>query len=150
MTPPDFITMAVNTCKKEKDFIRVWNSYGFLEGLEGDIRKNGFLEGLEGDIRKKVARSYYNMCCYLVDKKPNTVTALGFDMCVPLLPIIKRVVSRTEIELKNPKLFLEFCMDYVRDRVDHYEKVSKSCHVDMEAQLCCDIADYAVEIIKES
>ena len=137
MTPPDFITIAVNTCKKEKDFVRVWNSYGFLEGLEGDIRK-------------KVARSYYNMCCYLVDKKPNTMTALGVDMCVSLLPIIRGVVSRTGIELKNPKLFLEFCMDFVRDRVDHYEKVHTLHRIDMEAQLCYDIADYAVEIIKES
>lgn len=138
MMPPDFITMAVNTCKKEKDLCNVWDLYGFLEGLKGDIRK-------------KVARSYYNMCCYLVDKKPNTMTALGVDMCASLLAIIRKVVSRTEIELKNPKLFLEFCMDYVRDRVDHYEKVSKSYSgIDMEAQLCCDIADYAVKIIKES
>lgn len=137
MTPPDFITMAVNTCKKEKDSSHVWELYGFLEGLEGDIRK-------------KVARSYYNMCCYLVDKKPNTITALGVDMCDFFIPIIRRVVSITEIELKNPKLFLEFCMDYVRDRVDHYEKVHTLYRIDMEAQLCCDIADYAVEIIKES
>ena len=137
MTPSYFITMAVNTCKKEKDISHVWESYGFLEGLEGDIRK-------------KVARSYYNMCCYLVDKKPNTMTALGVDMCVSLLPIIRRVVSITGIELKNPKLFLEFCMDYVRDRVDHYEKVHTLYRIDMEAQLCCDIADYAVKIIKES
>ena len=41
-------------------------------------------------------------------------------------------------------------MDFVRDRVDHYEKVHTLHHIDMEAQLCYDIADYAVEIIKES
>lgn len=135
MTAPEYIKRAVYACKMRKDFVGVWDEYGLLDGLHGDVKI-------------MVARGYYNMSCYLVDKEPNTMNALGFDMSVTLLPIIRRVVSKTEVELKNPKSFLEFCMDFVRERVDHYEHITKVANFDMEALICADISDMAIKIIK--
>ena len=133
----DFLRTPVNMNKGREDALYGW-------------RYIGLLEGLSGELEKKVAISYERMAHYLLDKQPNTCCACGVELAVSIFPIIRRVVTGTQKELKNPKHFLDFCMRFANERTDHYENFHKKhLRLDIEAVFTADISDYAIGIIKE-
>ena len=133
----DFLRTPVNMNKGRDDVCYGWRSMGLLDGLSGELEK-------------KVAVSYEKMAHYLLDKHPNTYCACGVELAVTILPIIRRVVTGTQKELKNPKRFLDFCMRFANERADHYENFHKKhLLLDIEAVFAADISDYAIGIIKE-
>lgn len=123
----------------------------------GDIcygwQENGFLRlsNEEKKYREILAISYDKMARFLIEEEPNTITALDFDISSCMIPIIRKVVLDTGECLTDARDFFSFCMEFCREKADHYLKMREMLtnHVfDMETRLCWDIALYAIKIIK--
>ena len=112
----------------------------------------GFLEGLNGKARQVCIESYTKMALYILNENPREINAMGFQMSLTVFPIIRRVVTNEEVlqPLVDPEAFYEFCMQFIAERVDHYEKVMKMSHVDIEAVACREISTEAIRIITDN
>ena len=127
--------------KNNEPYLKFWNDLGLLEGIN------------EPEIRDICALSFERMAQYIINEQPIPYNALGFDMSTPLFPIIRRVVTDNKVRqpLTDPEAFYNFCIDYVRDKADHFQKVIEiHPHIDIEAQICLEISEEAVRIISES
>ncbi len=120
--------------------IKFWKRINFLDGIRDPI------------LASKCAVSYTRMAQYVFGpEEPCTITAIpGLELEVTSLPLVRRVVCKTGLTLKDPSAFLEFCRDYFRDKADHYEKVITMHRVDLEAQAVHDCAEYIIRSLKNS
>jgi hypothetical protein len=120
--------------------VSYWWAYSFLDGIKDQT------------IKEKCAVSFTKMAQFLYENNDFcTATAMsGINLDVTIFPIIRRVVVGSGLALTDPEAFIEFCKEFFRERVDHYEKLSaKSMHfVDFEAQAACDCAEYAIKVLK--
>lgn len=123
------------------DFIKI----GPNNPLKEVFYKNGFLSGLDGEIKKKVNESFIKLYNFLITtNKYNQLNYICF-------PIIRRVVSETNIELQDPESFCDYCLEWVLCNEDHINKmIEHGIKIDKEAQICYELSETIIKIIKET
>ena len=119
--------------------VSYWWSYSFLDGIR------------DKTLKEKCAISYTRMARFLHDNPDYcTITAVpGLDLCFSCFPLIRRVVTATKLTLTDPEAFLDFCKEYFRERVDHFEKIVAMTHIDLEAEAITECAEYAAKILRK-
>ena len=119
--------------------VRFWWTYGLLDGIK------------DKSLKEKCAVSYTRMSQFL-DKNQNynTVTAIpGVDLYYTALPLVRRVVTETGLTLTDPGALLDFCKEYLRDKVEHYDKVKTMHRIDFEAEAIRDCSEYVIKALKK-
>lgn len=126
----EFIKDRTRTVPIEK----VFNEIGYLDGIE-DIK-----------VKERVNRGYIKLYQFLVTTtRYNSVhfEVIGF-------PLVRRILSQTDAELTDPKLFCDYCHDWILDHEDHFKKMKeKGVKIDTEAQMCYELSEAIIRIIKE-
>ena len=119
--------------------VNLWWSYSFIDGIK------------DKSLREKCAQSYTRMAQFLNNNRDYcTITAIpGVDLHYSSFPLVRRVITGTGLTLKDPEAFLDFCKEYLRDRVDHYDKVKTMHRIDLEAEAIRDCAEYAIKVINK-
>ena len=128
-----------------------------LSERHGDIcygwQENGFLRlfNEEKKYREILAISYDKMARFLIEEEPNTITALDFDISSSIMSIIRKVVLNTGECLTDARDFFSFCMEFCREKADHYLKmrdILTNHGFDIATCVIWDIERYAIKIIK--
>lgn len=106
-----------------------------------------FLEGLDGEIREKVNESFIKLYNFLITTEK--YNQINFE--VFCFPLIKKIVSETNVELQDPEAFCEYCLEWFLYNEDHFNKmIEHGIKIDKYALICDELAKTIVKIIKET
>ena len=120
--------------------------------IERVFYKLGFMEGLPEEYEEVVNKSFIKMYrCMEMEKCSETQINL-FGMII--FPVIRKVVSVTNIELEEPEKLLDFCEMYYNENFAELqiygENVKKrGVYVDTEAEFIYMMSEAIIEIIKK-
>ena len=122
----------------------------FLEENKKNWTKLRFLEGLKEPDKTIVSYNYGMMAIYLMyNKELSNVTYGGLNLDPMIFPIIRRGAYSEKI--RNPKLFWDFCGEWLRERADWIDNLRRSgVNVDAEAVACRILGKTIESIIKAS
>ena len=119
-----------------KEPVTVFDNYGLLEGLRGEVK----------DICRQ---NYLTMAKFMYENDLNTFVA-GFEFGSFIYPVIRRVTVECPLLIEDPQKFWDYMCEYIKENMDHYQNVvNKSSHrIDLESYACRDLADSIIDILK--
>lgn len=122
----------------------------FLEENKKIWMKLGLLEGLEEPDKSIVSYNSGMMAIYLMyNKELRNVTYGGLNLD-PMIFIIIRMGAYSE-KIRNPKLFWDFCGEWLRERADWIDNFRRpGVKDDVEAVTCRVLGKTIESIIKTS
>lgn len=121
----------------------------FVKKSQETWKKLGLIEGLEEPKRSIVSYNYTMMTVYLLSNEELTNTTYGgMPLETVIFPIIRR--SSYSEKMTNPKLFWDFCGNWLREHADWIESMNRpGVRIDAEAEACLVLAETIEAIIKQ-
>ena len=109
----------------------------------------GLLQGLKEPDRSIVSYNYSIMAVYLLSNEELANTTYGgMPLDAMIFPIIRR--STHSERMSNPKLFWEFCGNWLREHADWIDNLRRpGVKVDAEAEACLVLSETIEAIIKQ-
>lgn len=115
--------------------------------IERVFYKLGFMEGLPEEYEETVNNSFIKMYrCMEMGKCSETQINL-FGMII--FPVIRKVVSVTNIELEEPEKLLNFCEMYYNENFAQMQMTCERHNFDTEAQFAAVMSDEIIRIVKK-
>lgn len=105
------------------------------------------LEGLYEPYKTIVKKNLTSIARYILKEKP--LNSYSSNLETILIPLLTHLgFNKCKEEIKNPKKFYDFCLSYIKENIDHYEKINKIRHIDIDAQICHDLKIILSRILK--
>ena len=121
----------------DEDFSFIWEETTFSHDIYDEPYKTIVKKNLTSIAR------------YILKENPlNCYSTTLENILIPLLIRLGR--EKCKEEIKNPEKFYNFCLSYIRDHIEHYEKINKIRHIDIDAQICHDLEVILIKILKNA
>lgn len=129
------------------DYLKSEGISDFDEDFSYIWEKTHFLDDLYEPYKTIVKKNLTSIARYIL--KENPLNSYSSNLETVLIPLLIHLgVNKCKEEIKNPKKFYNFCLSYIRDHIEHYEKISKIRPIDIDAQICHDLKIILTKILK--
>ncbi len=129
------------------DYLKSEGISNFDEDFSYIWEKTHFLDDLYEPYKTIVKKNLTSIARYILKENPlNCYSNRLETVLIPLL--IHLGFNKCKEEIKNPEKFYNFCLSYIRDHIEHYEKINEIRHIDIDAQICHDLKIILTKILK--
>ena len=109
--------------------------------------KEHFLDDMSEPYKTIVKKNLTSIARYILKEKP--LNCYSTDLETVLIPLLIHLgFNKCKEEIKNPEKFYNFCLSYIRDNIEHYEKINEIRHIDIDAQIGHDLKVILIKILK--